>query len=213
MARWGPQVRPNGQPAGGPATVSAVAAILPEAPSAWPSPSDPMAVARRLLQDRTVTEAGADHWALRHYRGAWREWTGNHWREVPEEEMARWLYAALEHARYDAVGPAGVPLVKPWQPDATKVARVLDAMAKIVLVASDVDTLTWLVGDQVQQGPRLVAFADALLDPLPQPQHRHPPGLRAQHPDPLEPDTTAATRTSQTPLAAAARQALARSAG
>ena len=62
----------------------------------FPSPGDPMAVARQLAT--RLPEDG--HFTLRRWRGMWMEWQGTEWAEAEDELVSRHLYRRLEKAWY-----------------------------------------------------------------------------------------------------------------
>src|SRR5487761_252676 len=65
-------------------------------PERLPAPSNPMAVARKLITDYQI---GA-HVTLRRWRGGWMQWTGPPWAEAEETIIRAWAYKRLEHAEY-----------------------------------------------------------------------------------------------------------------
>ena len=65
-----------------------------------PPPSDPMAVARKLLGN-WITDEGL---TLRHWRGGWIRWQTTHWAEVEDREIRsgytnRWSTPVIRTAR------------------------------------------------------------------------------------------------------------------
>lgn len=60
----------------------------------FPSPNNPMGVARRLLKDWTHNGLST----LLHWRGAWMRWQFTHWIEVEEGAIRSQVYARLEKA-------------------------------------------------------------------------------------------------------------------
>ena len=120
-----------------------------------PAPSDPMGVARKLIQDHQHDNGEL---MLRHYRGAWMEWQQTHWADAEDKAIKSWLYSRLEQAKYWHVQPATerrdeIRELKPWNPNRHKVGDVLDALIAITHTAETVDTPSWLA--VVRDGPRL----------------------------------------------------------
>ncbi|MGW4743935.1 DNA primase family protein [Streptomyces sp. NPDC004290] len=107
-----------------------------------PSPSNPLAVARRIVPD-WHTEDG--HLRLRRWRGSWMRWTGTCWREFDEQQMRAGLYKRLEHTTFFAgVDKNGQPEVREWAPTKTKISNLLDALSAITLLPADVDAPSWI---------------------------------------------------------------------
>src|SRR5512133_3389774 len=65
---------------------------------AWPAPSDPLAVARHLVDADDLHRGGV--LTVRWWRGGYYFWTGTHWVEVADAAVRARVYHALEHARY-----------------------------------------------------------------------------------------------------------------
>ncbi|MFH8404495.1 phage/plasmid primase, P4 family [Streptomyces sp. NPDC018019] len=127
-----------------------------------PPPSNPRAVARRLLPD---WKTGDGHLVCRRWRGSWMRWTGTCWRELDEEQMSAAMYARLEHALYSAPGPGGQPELRDWAPTRQKIGNLLDALGALILVPADVDTPAWIAPDGTTEpgGSPIVACANGLL--------------------------------------------------
>ncbi|MET9320054.1 phage/plasmid primase, P4 family [Streptomyces sp. NPDC003038] len=106
-----------------------------------PAPSNPMAVARRILPGWQDEQ---ERLLCRRWRGAWMRWTGTCWREFEEQQMRATLYKELEHATYVAgLDKDGLPEVKDWAPTRTKLSNLLDALSAITLLPSEVDAPSW----------------------------------------------------------------------
>ncbi|MFD9724260.1 phage/plasmid primase, P4 family [Streptomyces sp. NPDC059072] len=107
-----------------------------------PAPSHPMAVARRILPS---WEDEQRRLLCRRWRGSWKRWTGTCWRELEEQQLRAVLYKKLEHATYTAgTDKDGVPEVKDWAPTRTKLSNLLDALAAITLLPSEVNAPSWI---------------------------------------------------------------------
>lgn len=118
-----------------------------------PPPSDPMAVARKLVSDKMIDT----RLTLRWWRGAWMEWRRTHWSEIDESAVKAWLYQRLEHAVYRAHDGN----LAPWSPSRRKVADLLEALVAITLLPATVDAPAWTSGRH-DAGP-IVACANGLL--------------------------------------------------
>jgi hypothetical protein len=62
----------------------------------FPSPNNPMGVARQLLKDWTHDGLTT----LLHWRGSWMEWQFTHWVEIEEGAIRSKMYGRLEKAVY-----------------------------------------------------------------------------------------------------------------
>jgi putative DNA primase/helicase len=131
---------------------------------AWPSPQDPMAVARRYMQE--YTKDGMP--LLRRWRGAWMRWETTHWAEADDATVRAELYKALEHATWIGLDNHGEPDESGWQPNRNKIANVIEALGAITHLPDKLNTPAWLDRD----GPRpahwgnsgMVACTNGLLD-------------------------------------------------
>jgi putative DNA primase/helicase len=122
-------------------------------PSILPPPSDPMAVARELLDEWTTDDGVL---TLRHWRGGWIRWQRTHWVEVDDREIRSLIYQRVEHALY----PKGKAFEK-WEPTRRKIADLLEATAAVVHLPSSVDAPSWIDGEDIP-GP-FVAASNGLL--------------------------------------------------
>lgn len=127
-----------------------------------PSPSNPMAVARRIVPDWR-TRGG--RLRLRRWHGMWMRWTGTCWREYDEAEMRAGLYRRMEHATYVAgEDKNGLPEKREWAPTKTKISNLLDALYGITLLSSDIDAPAWIDGESSRHDASpIVACRNGLL--------------------------------------------------
>jgi putative DNA primase/helicase len=123
----------------------------------WPAPSDPMAVARRLLTDHS--HAGIT--TLRHWRAGWMRWESTHWIEIEERTIRAEAYRRLEKARYLTMFGA-----MPWLPNRRKIGDVIDAMQGIIHLPEVFDPPCWPNPGTVTLQPDspVVACRNGLLD-------------------------------------------------
>ncbi|MGW4689349.1 DNA primase family protein [Streptomyces sp. NPDC004244] len=125
-----------------------------------PAPSNPLAVARRLLPD---WQNDHGHLLVRRWRGSWMRWTGTCWRELDEVQMRASLYTRLEHAVFRSNdGKDGPPEMRDWAPTKQKLGNLLDALGAITLLPTDVDAPAWIDRDEQGRGP-IVACRNGLL--------------------------------------------------
>ncbi|MEU7601498.1 phage/plasmid primase, P4 family [Streptomyces sp. NPDC040724] len=107
-----------------------------------PAPSNPMAVARRILPG---WEDEQGRLLCRRWRGSWMHWTGTCWREFEDLLMRKRLYEQLEHATYVAgLDKDGLPEVRDWAPTRTKLGNLLDALFAVTLLPTEVDAPSWI---------------------------------------------------------------------
>ena len=119
-------------------------------PSSWPPPSDPLTVARRIVDERFA--GGFAYW-----RGDFYTFTGTHWRTRDREEFEAACYLSLEHAVYAAdKGFAN------WNPNKHRVANVLDAAKALNHLPRHLEPPFVLDGSAVD--PELIVMANGMLN-------------------------------------------------
>ena len=106
-----------------------------------PGPSEPMAVARRLVKDLFTAPEGVE--TLRAHRGDFYRWNRQCWSEMKLADVRKTAYQYLEHAHY--IDPKDGKR-KPFAPTRRKMDDVLDALraAAVVLLDSSADEPTWI---------------------------------------------------------------------
>ena len=90
-----------------------------------PQPSNPMAVARKLVQDEYTAVSGL---TLRNHRGDFFRWDGTCWPETDRLDIRRDVYRYVEHAKYQTDKGE----IKPFAPTTRKVTDLLDALRACV---------------------------------------------------------------------------------
>ncbi|MBV2357970.1 NTP-binding protein [Streptomyces sp. J2-1] len=127
-----------------------------------PAPSNPLAVARRLLPD---WQSSNGRLTCRRWRGSWMRWTGAHWREVDEAQVRAGMYERLEHTVYRAPVKDGQTEQRPWAPTKQKISNLLDALGAITLLPTDTDAPAWIDarGATDRDEGTIVACANGLL--------------------------------------------------
>ncbi|MGW7083325.1 DNA primase family protein [Streptomyces sp. NPDC054871] len=127
-----------------------------------PAPSNPMAVARRILPDWQNDD---DALLYRRWRASWMRWNGTSWREIDEAMIRKGMYTRLEHATYQGgTDRDGNPEMHDWAPTKTKISNLLDALGAIILLPTETNAPTW-IDDQHERpddGP-IVACENGLL--------------------------------------------------
>ncbi|MEW2319507.1 DNA primase family protein [Streptomyces bauhiniae] len=159
-----------------------------------PPPSNPLAVARRLLPD-WQTEDG--QLVCRRWRGSWMRWNGSHWREVDEAQVRKAMYERLEHSVYLVPVKDGKVEERDWAPTKQKISNLLDALGSITLLPTDMDAPAWFDSDGTGPdttgwGP-IVACENGLLRIRDRALLPHTPGFfnHVSVPFAYDPDATA----------------------
>ena len=132
-------------------------------PVIYPPPTAPFAVAKQLYQQGCLDANGLRN--LLAYRGDWQLWRGIQWSEVDAAEIRARIYRALEHAYYVKVTDEGEELV-PWDPTRHKVANVLEAMAAIGHLSSEIDAPAWIdpLHSAKSSAAQVISCRNGLLD-------------------------------------------------
>ncbi|MGW2467736.1 DNA primase family protein [Streptomyces bauhiniae] len=163
-------------------------------PEELPPPSNPLAVARRLLPD-WQTEDGK--LVCRRWRGSWMRWSGSHWREVDEAQVRKAMYERLEHSVYLVPVKDGKVEERDWAPTKQKISNLLDALGSITLLPTDMDAPAWFDSDgsgpdTTGWGP-IVACENGLLRIRDRALLAHTPGFfnHVSVPFAYDPDATA----------------------
>ncbi|MEU1190432.1 phage/plasmid primase, P4 family [Streptomyces sp. NPDC005859] len=129
-------------------------------PEELPAPTNPLAVARRILPDWQNEDGKL---VCRRWRASWMRWTGTCWRELDEAQVRKAMYERLEHTYYSAPGKDGEPEQRDWAPTKTKISNLLDALGAITLLPTDTDAPTWLDPAGEQDDGTIVACENGLL--------------------------------------------------
>ncbi|MFD0435588.1 DNA primase family protein [Streptomyces chartreusis] len=127
-----------------------------------PAPSNPLAVARRLMPDWQSEDGRL---VCRRWRSSWMHWTGTCWREMDDAQMRAAMYTRLEHAVYMTLGKDNKPERHDWAPTKQKIGNLLDALGAITLLPTDTDAPAWIddQGDTGQDHGPIVACENGLL--------------------------------------------------
>ncbi|MFF6990491.1 phage/plasmid primase, P4 family [Streptomyces sp. NPDC010273] len=127
-----------------------------------PPPSNPLAVARRLLPDWQSEDGKL---VCRRWRASWMRWTGTCWREIDEAQIRKAMYERLEHVVFLAPTKDGETEERDWAPTKQKISNLLDALGSITLVPTDTDAPSWIddQGAPEQDQGLIVACENGLL--------------------------------------------------
>jgi putative DNA primase/helicase len=127
-----------------------------------PPPSNPLAVARRLLPDWQGEDGKL---VFRRWRASWMRWTGTCWREIDEAQIRKAMYERLEHVVFLAPTKDGETEERDWAPTKQKISNLLDALGSITLVPTDTDAPSWIddEGAPTQDQGLIVACENGLL--------------------------------------------------
>ena len=141
----------------------------------YPAPSAPFAVADQLYADYRTD---ADMRTLVAWRGGWMRWRTTHWSEIDTAELRSHIYEMLHKVVYEHVTKDGTEL-KPWNPDKRKVANVLEAMAAIGHLKTDIDSPAWIDLHSAAEtsAMQMISCKNGLLDVSSRTIHDHTPAL------------------------------------
>jgi putative DNA primase/helicase len=120
------------------------------------NPRDPLPTARRFVGLFYQREAGR---TLFHHRGGFYAWDGSAYTEVAETELRARLYDMLGKAWR----PVGKDKLEPFQPTASKVNDVMDALKAATHLAGDAAAPCWLDGRRTPAAAELLACDNGLL--------------------------------------------------
>jgi putative DNA primase/helicase len=134
---------------------------------AYPSPSEPMPVARLIVALHHRHDEGP---TLRYWRGGFYRWAHASWVEVEDRSIRSDLYRALEDAVYlTAFGP------KPWTPTARKISDVADALKAVTHISEHVNPPEWIDSVDAPNAAEIVSVANGLLHVPTRSLHPHDP--------------------------------------
>ena len=86
-------------------------------------------------------------------------WRVTHWTEVDAAQLRQTVYGALSRAFYWHETKTGIE-PRDWNPDRHKVTNVLEALAAVVFLPSDIDPPAW-INEHGEHGPAAVTPAPA----------------------------------------------------
>jgi putative DNA primase/helicase len=113
-----------------------------------PSPGNPMAVARELLDISQMNDT------ICWWRGDFYRWVGTHWDVWPDDDVKAWLYRQTENALFMTAGPK--PAEASWSPTKKKIGDLTEALGAGVLQRSGTEL--------AEDGSGMVAFTNGVLE-------------------------------------------------
>lgn len=162
--------------------VPITAASKPSGPGAsrpiFPGPDAPLDVARELYK---AFRSASGLRTLVNYRGDWMSWNGQQWNVIDTSSLRAMIYKRLGQADYEKPirknGVIGDEETVPWNPNRTKIANVMEAMAAVGHLDATVDTPAWIGQHDGIDAPaaRIVACTNGLLNLNDRTLHEHTP--------------------------------------
>lgn len=145
----------------------------------YPSPGAPLDVARKLFADYRRTDGLR---TLRAWRGGWMRWAGPHWFDLDPAQLRSEIYDRLGEVDYmRPVREKGVVVDyerTPWDPNKRKIADVMEAMAAVGHLSTDIDPPTWIeLHDLETSAAQVVSCQNGLLDLSTRTVSEHTPAL------------------------------------
>jgi putative DNA primase/helicase len=159
--------------------------LSPESPEPHvvPPASNPMGVARKLVDDLYTDIFGL---VLRTHRGDFYRWDGACWPEAEARGIRGAMYEYLEGAVYEIETKAGIEQV-PWNPTRRKVDDVLDALRAVTYLDGSIEPPSWLNGDKLPAS-EIVSMSNGLLHLPTRRIFRHTPDYWVLHSLPFDYD-------------------------
>jgi len=175
----------------------------PEKRPLYPSPGQPMKVARKIMEGYWSPEIG---YTLRRWRDQWIRYDGVGWVQLPDERITDWVSHTLEHADYEKQAKGGDVERVPWAPSPQKVGNVIKQMETITRLDAEIEEGTWIGQGKVPDF-RPIVVANGLLNPETGILHPHTPRWFSltripipYDPDAAEPEKWLTTLRQQWPL-------------
>lgn len=150
----------------------------PERPL-FPPPSAPLDVARKLYEDYRIDGMRT----LLSWRGGFMRWHETHWSELDTAELRSRIYDTLGEADYlHPIREKGYVVDeerRPWTPDIRKVANVIEALAAVGHLSSEIDPPAWIDLHSAAEtaAGQVVSCKNGLLDLSSRTLHAHSPAL------------------------------------
>ena len=140
----------------------------------FPPPTAPYRVAQELYKAYRL-DGNDGLMTLLAWRGGWMRWQTAHWSEIDTAELRSYIYDVLDAAEYEEKDKDGNIQIKPWNPNRYKVANVLEALAAIGHLSTDVDPPAWIVHSA--DAREVISCTNGLLDLFTRTTSKHTPSL------------------------------------
>lgn len=98
---------------------------------------------------------------IRFWRGQWWRWDGSRYRSVPKEDLRAELNRFMK-SEYDSVRSTDQTGAKLAKITHQSVSNMMDALASLVIIPSDIEPPTYLSGDNTQ--PRYLGFENGVVN-------------------------------------------------
>jgi putative DNA primase/helicase len=133
----------------------------------YPAPTAPLDVARKLYSRCRIGGNGPR--TLLAWRGGWMRWETTHWSELDAAHLRSDIYDVLGEVDYKhPIREKGITVgheIRPWSPDKHKVANVIEAMAAIGHLSTDIDPPSWTgVHSANSLAAQMISCQNGLLD-------------------------------------------------
>lgn len=145
----------------------------------YPPPGAPLEAARKLYSRYRVNGMRT----LLSWRGGWMHWDKTHWSELDTAHLRSDIYSALGEVDYKhPIREKGITVdyeIRPWSPDKHKVANVIEAMAAIGHLSTDIDPPAWIDLHSAAEttADQIISCTNGLLDLSTRTIHPHAPAL------------------------------------
>jgi putative DNA primase/helicase len=142
----------------------------------WPPPFAPYQVAQKVYESYRF---GDDEMlTLLAWRGGWMRWETAHWSEIETAQIRSRVYDILSEAEYEEKDKDGNGKIKDWNPNRHKVADVLEAMAAVGYLSTDIDPPAWISSHaDTPSHHDVISCTNGLLDLSTRTLVAHTPGL------------------------------------
>ena len=138
-------------------------------------------MARELYKQYLIGDNGLR--TLLAWRGGWMHWETTHWSELDVAHLRSEIYNTLGEVDYKhPIREKGVTVgyeLSPWCPDKHKVANVMEAIAAIGHLSSDIDPPSWIDLHSAAKpaAAQMISCQNGLLDLSTRTMHDHTPAL------------------------------------
>jgi putative DNA primase/helicase len=156
------------------------------APAIVSPPTQPMRVARELVQARFQDSAGL---VLRDWRGDFYRYDGTCWPELEGRLVRAETYTWLEKAHYEKKEKDGTTTAVPWDPTRHKITDVIDALRAVVVL--DGEPPLWTDGAIAPAAGAIVSMKNGLLHVPTRTLHPHTARFFTHHALPFDFDPRA----------------------